>query len=190
MEKINISVNVCPYPMPVSLVGAVVNGRINFMAVAWLARVNLKPPIIGVAINKRHHTPAGIRENEAFSVNFPSADLMEKTDYCGLVSGREMDKSGLFAIFHGQLDAAPMIKECPLCLECKLVKTVSLATNELFLGEIKGVYTEERYLTDGKPDVHKMNLLILTRPDNNYWTVGAHQGKAWSVGKKLKSQGD
>lgn len=189
MEKINIGGNVCPYPMPVSLVGASVGGRANFMAVAWFARVNSSPPIIAAAINKRHHTPAGIRENGTFSVNFPSADMAEQTDYCGIVSGRETDKSSLFDLFYGDLETAPMIGQCPLCLECRLIETVSLPTNELFLGEIVGAYTEERYLTDGKPDVRKMNPLLLTMPDNNYWTVGAHAGNAWSAGKKLAQGG-
>ena len=189
MEKINIGTNVCPYPMPVSLVGATVEGRVNFMAVAWLTRANMSPPIISATISKRHYTSAGIRESRAFSVNFPSAEMVEQTDYCGLVSGRNADKSGLFEVFYGELATAPMIVQCPLCLECRLYDVVALPTNELFLGEIVGAYTEERYLTDGEPDPHKMNPLVLTMPDNNYWTVGTHAGKAWSIGKKLQQEG-
>lgn len=188
MEKINIGNNVCPYPMPVSLVGANVGGRANFMAVAWFARVNYTPAIIAAAINKRHHTAAGIRENGTFSVNFPSAEMVEQTDYCGIVSGKKTDKSGLFDVFYGELKTAPLISQCPVCLECRLLDTISQPMDNLFLGEIVGAYTEEQYLTDGKPDVRKMNPFLLTMPDNNYWTVGAHAGNAWSAGKKL-SQG-
>jgi len=188
MEKINIGSNAHVYPMPVSLVGALVKGRPNFMAVAWVARVNYIPPIVAVALNQRHHTPKGIQEHQTFSVNLPGLDLMEKADYCGLVSGRDKDKSGVFEIFYGELKTAPMIQECPLCLECKLIQVVPLPTNNLFLGEIVGAYSEERYLTEGKPDIRKMIPFVLTMPDNNYWKIGEHAGPAWNIGRKLKQQ--
>jgi len=188
MEKINIGSNAFVYPMPVSLVGAIVDGRPNFMAVGWVCRVNRTPPIIAVAINQRHLTPKGIQEHRTFSVNFPGLDLMEKTDYCGLVSGREKDKSGIFEIFYGELKTAPMIQECPLCLECKLLQIVPLPTNSLFLGEIVAAFTEDRFLTNGKPDIQKMKSFVLTMPDNNYWKVGEHAGHAWSIGRKLKQE--
>jgi flavin reductase (DIM6/NTAB) family NADH-FMN oxidoreductase RutF len=186
MEKINIGENVFVYPMPVTLVGAVVAGQVNFMTVGWVSRVNAKPPIIAVGLNKIHYTPEGIRENRTFSVNFPGADMVDKTDYCGLVSGRRTDKSNVFQVFFGELETAPMIKESTLCLECRVVDIYELPTNNLFMGEIVAAFSEERYLTDGKLDVQKMNPLVLTMPDNNYWTLGAHAGKAWSAGKKLK----
>jgi flavin reductase (DIM6/NTAB) family NADH-FMN oxidoreductase RutF len=186
VEKLKIGTNVFLYPMPVTLVGTMIGGRPNFMPVGWIARVNGNPPLIAMGLNKRHCTPSGIEENHAFSVNIPSRDLMEMTDYCGLVSGKEVDKSGLFEIFYGELKSAPMIRECPLCMECRLFQTVPLPSHHLFLGEIVGAYTEERYLTEGKPDVRKMNPFLLTMPDNNYWAVGEQLGKAWNRDVKLK----
>lgn len=186
MAKVTLEPNIYIYPMPVTLVGANVGGKANFLTVAWVTRANMHPPLLVITLNKGHYTPSGIRENGTFSVNFPGADLMARTDYCGLVSGRKVDKSGLFTVFYGELKTAPMIQECPLCLECRLYETVSMPTHDLFIGEIINGHSEERYLTDGRPDVKKMNPLILTMPDNNYWTVGVPVGKAWSAGKKLK----
>ena len=186
MEKIKIDPNAFVYPMPMTLVGATVENRPNFMAVGWVARVNAKPPMIGVALGKHHYTNVGIHENRSFSVNVPGMDLLEKVDYCGLVSGKNNDKSQLFDIFYGGLPNTPMIRQCPLCMECKLINPVDLPTNTLFIGEIIGAYTEERFLTDGKPDVRKMIPFALTMPDNNYWGVGNVVGKAWSIGKNFK----
>jgi flavin reductase (DIM6/NTAB) family NADH-FMN oxidoreductase RutF len=185
-EKIEIGAKAFLYPMPVVLVGTKVEGRANFMTVAWAARVNWTPPIMAVALNQRHYTPIGIRECQAFSINIPSVDLMARTDYCGLVSGRQTDKSELFDLFYGELGTAPMIKECPLCLECKLVDVVPLPSHNLFLGEVVATYADEDCLTGGKPDVQKINPFVLTMPDNNYWLLGPHAGKAWSIGKELK----
>ncbi len=79
-----------------------------------------------------------------------------------------------------------MIEECPLSMECKLVDVHELATNDLFIGEIINVYTEKEYLTDSIIDIKKINPLLLTMPDNQYWSVGENLGKAWNIGKKLK----
>jgi flavin reductase (DIM6/NTAB) family NADH-FMN oxidoreductase RutF len=184
--KINIGTNAYLCPMPVVLVGTTAQERANFMAVAWAARVNGKPPIMAVALNQRHYTPTGIRSCGAFSLNIPSVDLLTQTDYCGLVSGRETDKSGVFDVFYGELETAPMIQECPLCIECRLRDVVSLPSHDLFLGEVVAVYADEDCLTGGRPDIQKVNPFVLTMPDNNYWTLGQHAGRAWSIGKEFQ----
>jgi flavin reductase (DIM6/NTAB) family NADH-FMN oxidoreductase RutF len=172
--------------MPVSLVGAQVDGKANFMTVAWLSRVNFDPPMIAVAIGASHQTPRGIRQNQTFSVCLPSADLMERTDYCGLVSGARVDKSGVFEVFYGDLETAPLIAECPLCAECVLAEIVELPSNLLIIGNVAAVHADDSILTGDRPDPAKLAPLLLTMPDNLYWSLGEPVGKAWSVGKVLK----
>jgi flavin reductase (DIM6/NTAB) family NADH-FMN oxidoreductase RutF len=186
MNKIKIGKNNFVYPMPMTLVGTIVDDRANFMAAGWVSRVNANPPMIAVALGKNHFTNAGIHKHKAFSVNIPGIDLMERVDYCGLVSGGKTDKSKIFDIFYGAPPNAPMIQQCPLCMECDLVNAVDLPSNTLFIGEIIETHTEERYLTDGKPDIKKIKPFALTMPDNNYWKVGANAGKAWSIGKDFR----
>ena len=186
MRKIKIGNSPFLYPMPMVLVGTVVEDKANFMAVGWVSRVNFNPPMIAVALGKMHYTNKGIHKNMTFSVNVPGIDLMEKVDYCGLVSGEKIDKSQVFDIFYGDLPSAPMIEQCPLCMECKLFSALDLPSNTLFIGEIVEAYTEERFLTDGKPDIKKIEPFTLTMPDNNYWKVGQNAGKAWSMGKHFK----
>ncbi len=185
MGMMRIDNNVSIYPMPVVLAGAVVRGQANFLAVGWISRVNSRPPMLAMALNKTHHTNAGIHEHKEFSVSVPGVDLLEKTDYCGLVSGREADKSKLFDIFYGKLRRAPLIRECPLCLACTLAEVVSLPSNDLFIGEIVEAYAEESALTAGNPDITKMQSFTLTMPDNTYWKIGERAGKAWDAGRKL-----
>lgn len=188
MKKIKLRSSLFTYPMPMTLVGTRVGNRVNFMPLAWMSRVNIKPPMLAVAVNKRHYTQEGIQETKTFSVNIPSVDLLMKTDYCGLVSGKQIDKSNVFEVFFGELETAPLIKGCPICLECKLFDVYKqLPTHYLFIGEIAAVYSEEKYLTEGKPDVKKMNPIILTMPDNKYWTIGEHAGNAWKDGRKFEN---
>ncbi|MBS1214935.1 MAG: flavodoxin [Proteobacteria bacterium] len=186
MDKIKIDSNdAFVYPMPMTLIGAVVDGRPNFLAAAWVSRVNFKPAMMMAALGA-HHTNLGIDANGAFSINIPDVSLLEKTDYCGIVSGKKVDKSKLFDVFYGSLAGAPLIRECPLSMACRLNQTVKLPFDTLYIGDVVEVYTEERYLTGGKPDVKKINPFTLTMPDNHYWRVGELAGNAWSAGKKLK----
>ncbi|HPS22203.1 MAG TPA: flavin reductase family protein [Methanoregulaceae archaeon] len=184
--KISVGKNAFPFPMPVTLLGATVDGKPNFMALGWVSRVNANPPMIGCGVGRHHHTPAGIKQNKTFSVNVPSRSMMAVADYCGIVSGDTTDKAGLFSVFYGELKTAPMIRECPVCIECRLLQSVNYPTNEFFIGEIVASYTEERYLTGGKPDMKKIDPLLLSMPDNRYWTLGEHAGDAWSIGKSLR----
>jgi flavin reductase (DIM6/NTAB) family NADH-FMN oxidoreductase RutF len=186
MAKIRIDENAFTYPMAMVVVGTLVNNRPNFMSVGWVTRVNFKPPMIAIALGKIHYTNSGIHASGAFSVNIPSTDLVEKVDYCGLVSGSQEDKSTLFKVIAGKTTGAPMIDDCPVCMECRLVTVANLPTNEVFIGEIVGAYANAECCSDGTPDVKKMRPFTLTMPDNQYWKVGDNAGEAWSVGKQFK----
>ena len=110
--------------------------------------------------------------------------MVKLTDYLGLKSGKEVDKSNLFEIFFGDLKTAPMIKDAPVNLECELVKTINIEkSHDIFIGEILNAYSEDKYLTNGIPDIQKMQPFVFSMNDNNYWNIGEHIGRAWSIGK-------
>jgi flavin reductase (DIM6/NTAB) family NADH-FMN oxidoreductase RutF len=185
MEKVSIGTNVFVYPMPIVLVGTLAKGKANFLTVGWVSRVNGKPPMIAVAINKLNYSGPFVVENGTFSVNVPSAALREKVDYCGLVSGETADKSQLFDVFYGDLKTAPLIRECPLCIECRLVQALELPSSCLFIGEIVASHADKECLSDGSPDLKKIDPFMISMPDGRYWTVGPQVGKAWSDGEQL-----
>lgn len=174
------------YPMPTTLVGAQVNGKPNYLTVAFCGIVQASPPMIAVTLGKMHYTNGGIKENQCFSVNIPSRHMVEVTDYCGIVSGKRIDKSEIFETFYGKLEKAPMIRECPVNLECRLVDTLDLGgASEVFIGEIVESYAEERFLCNEIPDIEKIEPIVFSMYDNNYWGIGERLGKAWSAGKKF-----
>lgn len=185
-NKVDLGAKAPPYPMPVVLVGANVNGKANFLAVAWFMQATLRPPKVAVALNKTHYTNQGIKENKTFSVCIPSEDMVAATDYCGLVSGSKADKSGVFDVFYGKLKTAPMITECPVNLECSLDKVVDNGSHEMFIGDIVSTFTEEKYLTDGAVDVKKTKPFMLSLNDHQYHRLGEPKAKAWKVGKNYK----
>jgi flavin reductase (DIM6/NTAB) family NADH-FMN oxidoreductase RutF len=185
MEKITIKKDLFCLPWTQTILGTLFAQKINFMALDWVTRVNFQPAMLGICVHRIHASNEAIRNSGEFSVNVPSVDMVDITDYTGLVSGKHVDKSGLFEIFYGQLKSAPMIKLCPLSMECKVIQAVDLPTNTFFIAEIIDIYSEDRFLTEGKPDVKKMNPFLLTMPDNRFWSVGECVGKAWNAGKTV-----
>jgi flavin reductase (DIM6/NTAB) family NADH-FMN oxidoreductase RutF len=187
-NKIDLGAGVASYPMPVVLVGAIVRGKPNFLAIGWFVNAGYRPPKVAVVLNKAHYTNQGIKENKTFSVCIPSESMLEATDYCGLFSGSSVDKSRVFDVFYGKLKTAPMIAECPVNLECKLDRVVDTGQHEMFIGEVVSTYAEEDYLTEGAVDLHKTKPFILLHKENTYYALGEPLGKAYSVGKNFKTK--
>ncbi|HMK43482.1 MAG TPA: flavin reductase family protein [Dissulfurispiraceae bacterium] len=186
-KKISIGTRTYLYPMPCVIVGALVNGKPNYSTIAYIGIVQHMPPMIAFASHRTHYTNIGIREHRTFSVNIPSEKMVEVTDYVGMVSGRNVDKSEIFTSFYGKLASAPMIRECPINIECRVVQVVDVgASHEIFVGEIVDTLAAEFCLTNGLPDMGKMKPIAFSMHDNNYWKIGEHLGKAWSVGKEYK----
>ena len=195
MTKNKIDPGAYLFPLPVVLIGANVNGKPNFEALAYVGIVEYKPPLIAISSYETHYTNRGIKENNTFSVNTPSAEMVQVTDYCGIISGTETDKSEVFDVFYGELKTAPMITQAPLNLECKVVKTIKITelvdtekSHELFIGEIIGAYADEYYLTNDKPDILKLKPFILSQTEGNYRKIGESIGKAFTIGKNYKKE--
>lgn len=173
--------------MPVVLVGATVNGKPNFMAVAWFSKVNSNPPMMMISLGKKQYTSEGIKENRSFSINLPGKDLITETDYCGIVSGRKEDKARLFQVFYGEPENAPMIQECPINYDLKLTQTIELPGTYLFIGEIIGAYVDEDKRQGHTPDLPQAEpFMLVASPPNHYHELGPQTADAFKTGKKLK----
>ena len=197
MTKNKIPPGCYVFPTPTVLVGANVKGKPNFNAIGWVCGHEFNPPLISICSNQGHHNNVGIKENQTFSVNTPSVEMVEITDYCGIKSGKSVDKSELFDVFYGELKTAPMIKEATLNLECKLIHTVDTKEisntkmgHDIFIGEVVQAFAEEKYLTKGAPDMEKIKPFALSnsRSRTRYYNIGKELGVAWSIGNNYKSE--
>ena len=181
------------YPTPTTLIGAHVNGKPNFITIAHIGILNYgrhadgARELISIGVAANHYTTPGIRENQAFSVNLPSEELVRETDYCGVVSGANEDKASLFTIFYGALPAAPMIEECPVCMECGLVDTYEVKGFNVFIGEVMETYAREDVLDEGKLDLAKIRPLMFDMNSGKYWGLRPEPvGNCWRVGVEFK----
>lgn len=190
MSKIKLGKRNFLFPYLPVLVGATVGGKPNYITiglVGWLCY-----DAISVSVGHKQYSNAGIRENGTFSINQPSAKMVKELDYCGLYSGRKVDKSALFENFYGTLETAPMIKECPVNIECRVIQTMERPVHTVFIGEVAEVYFDEDCLTEGVPDVSKIDPIFFgpvkgqTQLSGCYWKMGDYLARAWNVGKELK----
>ena len=189
MGKIVMGPQTLVYPMPALLVGANIDDKPNFMTVAWGGIANGEPPMISAAIRHTRHTLKGIRQNETFSVNIPSADMVREADYCGITYGSKVNKveACQFEVFYGKLGNAPLIEQCPVNLECKVIHILDLGSHALVIGRIEETHVSESCLTDGKPDVSKIKpITYIMAPATRYQALGEVLAKAFSVGRELK----
>jgi flavin reductase (DIM6/NTAB) family NADH-FMN oxidoreductase RutF len=178
------------YPIPIVLVGANVHDRPNFATVGDCAIMGIHPPLVVVSLNRNHHTTKGVEEHLAFSINIPSTAQLVLTDYCGIVSGRDADKSEIFEVFYGDLQTVPMISECRLNLECRVIRKVRIQHRRIYFGEVVQTYADEQFVVDGdgKREVVDMTQLdpILYGLDNRYYRVGESIGIGYREGKKYQ----
>lgn len=186
MKKITIGPMPYMSVMPTVLVGADVAGKPNYMVAAWATVACMAPPMVCVAINKGRYTWKGIQEQKTFSLNVPSVDQMIETDHCGIVSGAQQDKSGVFNSLYGKLGNAPLAVECPVNIECRLFQAVDCGSHMLVIGEIAEIHADPSCITDGRPDIKKIQPLIYAQ--STYYHVGKEAGKAFSAGKKYQKK--
>ena len=172
--------------MPTVLVGVQIDGKPNYMTASYAGVLNRDPPIIGLGISGTHFTAKGIEKEEKFSINIPSEDLLVETDYCGIKSGKKVDKSSIFTTFYGKLETVPMIKECPVNFECTLYKNVENGMS--YFAEIHEIHVDEEILTEGKPDIGKVKPIIYAH--STYWKLGEKLADAFSIGNQYKPKTD
>ncbi len=176
-------------PTPAWLVGTYdADGKPNVMTIAWGGICFSAPPCVAVCVRPGRHTFPAITARRGFTVNIPSQNLARETDYVGMVSGAAVDKfavAGLTATKSTLVDA-PIVNECPLVLECRLVRTMDLGAHTQFVGEILDVKADESVLApDGHVDPLKLRPLVYAPGDGKYYGLGEVVGKAFGIGKEL-----
>jgi flavin reductase (DIM6/NTAB) family NADH-FMN oxidoreductase RutF len=144
------------------------------------------PPLIGIAMRRTHYINKVVKQNECFSVNIPTSDMVIATDYCGLHSGTKIDKSKEFELFYGKLQKAPMINQCCINIECKLVNTIEFKYNDFFIGEIVEIYCDEKYVNNRKPNAKVFDSFICLMPNGPYFKLGDYLAEAYEVGTSYK----
>ena len=173
MAKVALKPGTYLYPVPAVLVTCGPLAKPNIITLAWVGTLCSDPPTVGIGIRPSRYSHGLVRQYGEFAVNLPSADLVRVTDYCGTVSGQEVDKfamTGLTAVPAKVIKSA-IIAECPVNIECTVTQVLSLGSHDLFLGKVVAVQVDESVLNE-----HREIDLRAARPlaygSHHYWGLG------------------
>lgn len=178
------------YPMPCPLVVGGSMDLADTLAVAWINVVASTPPTIAMGLRESRRTLELIRTNGSFTVNLPTASMAEVVDFCGLKSGRQVDKfaaTGL-TLSPGSVVETPIIDQCPFNLECRVVDEVAVGSYVVVLGEIVEAHAEESVLVSEDSslvDMDALDPLVYIAGVREYRRLGEKVADAFEVGKRL-----
>lgn len=179
------------FPVPAALIGCGDMAVSDIVTVASIGMVSSTPPTVGIALDRRRHSLELIRKTGDFTVNIPTAAQHVETDFCGITSGRKIDKfrSAGFTKAAGHVVGAPIIAECPFNMECRVTAEIPLGDYILILGEIVETHIDADKVTfsGSKPhiDIDAVNPLVYCATVREYWSIGTRLGKAFNAGKDM-----
>lgn len=179
------------FPMPAALVVTGNMEKANIVTIAWVSMLTGTPPTLGIAVGSKGFSGEDIKKNGNFSVNLASVDFMKEADLCGIVSGKDVDKFAVtgFTKMTSKKIASPIIKECPINIECKLIEARMTGATNHFVGEILETHIDSDKIKDpNNPkhfDVMAVNPLIYFSGIREYYSIGKKAGDAYKTGKDL-----
>ena len=148
-------------PVPVVMVSCGTMESANIISVAWTGIVNSEPPLVYISIRSTRKSYEIIKETGEFVINIPNENLVWQVDFCGTKSGKNIDKfkEAKLQKEKAKLVKAPLIKECPINLECKVKEIKHFSSHDMFIAEIINVNADEEFIENEKLNYSKMNLL-------------------------------
>ena len=179
------------YPLPAVMVSAAgKDGEANIITVAWTGTICSDPAMLYIPVRPERHTYHMIKETGEFVVNLTTEKLARATDWCGVRSGRDVDKWKEMRLTKGkaeELAYAPVIKESPVNIECRVAEVKELGSHHMFLAEVAAVQADEKYMSGtGKFELNATGLLAYSHGE--YMTLGRKIGRfGWSVKKKTQN---
>lgn len=187
MGKISFKPGNMLYPLPVVLVSvADKKGNSNIITVAWAGTVCTNPPMLGISVRPERFSHHMIEETGEFVVNLTTKELVFATDYCGVRSGRDVDKwkeTGLTPVPSEAVNA-PCISESPVNIECRVTQVERLGSHDLFIAEVAAVHADESYM-DEKGGFRLSDAKPIVYSHGEYFDLGEKLGKfGYSARKK------
>lgn len=175
------------YPLPAVMVSVGDKEESNIITIAWTGTVCTNPAMAYISVRPERYSYDIIRKTGEFVINLTTEDLVKATDYCGVKSGRDVDKFKEMHLTKGQskqLQYAPIIEECPVNIECKVVEVKEYGSHHMFIAEVVAVQVSDEYLNEtGKFELNKTGLMAYSHGE--YLGLGESLGTfGYSVRKK------
>lgn len=174
------------YPLPVVMVSSGDMEKSNIITVAWTGILNTNPAMVYISVRPERHSYNMIKETGEFVINLTNEQLAYATDWCGVKSGRDVDKFKEMNLTKEKANfvKCPMIKEAPVSVECKVREIKELGSHHMFVADVLAINADEKYIDEnGAFDISKCNLISYL--NGHYYSTGNKIGKfGYSVQKK------
>jgi len=173
MAKVKIKPSTIVYPVPAVMVSCRdLKGEDNIITIAWIGTVSSEPPMLSISVRPQRHSFNMIMETKEFVVNLTNEKVLYETDFCGVRSGRHVNKFEELQLtkLKGNIVNSPLIKECPVNMECVVKKVEDLGSHHIFIAEIVAVHVDEDLIEADSLDLLKANLISYVK--GNYCKTG------------------
>lgn len=178
------------YPLPVVMVSAAdKESRDDIITVAWAGTVCTNPPMVSISIRPERYSYHMIRETGEFVINLTTEELAFATDYCGVKSGRDVDKFKETGLTREKAEKvkAPMIAEAPVSIECKVKEIRELGSHHMFIAQVAAVHADEKYMDEkNRFDLNRARPIVYSHGE--YLGTGKKLGTFGYSVKKAKKQ--
>lgn len=178
------------YPLPAVLISCGNNpDNSNLLTISWVGTICTNPPMCYISVRPERHSYNIIKETGEFVINLTNEDMAYATDWCGVKSGKDFNKFEEMKLtpVKGELVNAPIVKESPLCIECRVKEIIPLGSHDMFIAEVVNVQADTKYID---PETDTFNLgaaKLIAYSHGHYYKLGEEIGKfGWTVQKKKK----
>lgn len=189
MSKVQWKGGTFIYPIPAVMVSCGTMEKSNIITVAWTGILNTNPAMCYISVRPERYSHDIIKENGEFAINLTTRQLAYATDWCGVKSGRDVDKFKEMKLTKEKANiiSVPLIKESPVSVECKVKEIVPLGSHDMFVAEIVAIDADEKYIDEkGAFDMSKCDLIAYA--NGGYYPLESKIGKfGYSVQKKSKT---
>lgn len=179
------------YPLPAVMVSVTDGqGNDNIITVAWTGTICTNPPMVYISVRPSRYSYEMLKKTGEFVINLTTEELAFATDYCGVRSGRDVDKfkEAYLTKEPAQFVKAPMIKESPVSIECRVTEVKELGSHHMFLAEVLAVHAQQEYIDkNNKFQLNKAKPIVYSHGE--YWGTGKSLGTfGYSVKKRKKQE--
>lgn len=178
------------YPLPAVLISCGSSEEeYNLLTISWVGTICTNPPMCYISVRPERHSYEIIKKNKEFVINLTNEEMAFATDWCGVKSGKDFNKFDEMKLTpaKGEMVNAPIVKESPLCIECRVKEIIPLGSHDMFIAEVLNVQANSKYID---PETDTFNLekaKLIAYSHGHYYKLGQEIGKfGWTVQKKKK----
>lgn len=190
MAKVNWKPGTLIYPLPAVLISCGSTPEdYNILTISWIGTICTNPPMCYISVRPERHSYEMIKRTGEFVINLTNEDMAYATDWCGVKSGKDFNKFEEMKLtpVKGEIVNAPIVKESPLSIECKVKEIIPLGSHDMFIAEVVNVQADTKYIN---PETDTFDLgaaKLIAYSHGHYYKLGEEIGKfGWSVQKKKK----